>query len=80
MQDRRARVGNCPYRPLSRRARVYQIFYFLIVLISTKKVIIECGKRTLSSNSPLLSWVSLSHDSPLLLCKAFGTPAPSQAI
>ena len=36
MQDRGARVGDCPCRPLPRGARVYQIFYVLIVLILTK--------------------------------------------
>ena len=36
MQDRGARVGDCPCCPLPRGARVYQIFYVLIVLILTK--------------------------------------------
>ena len=36
MQDRGARVGDCPCLPLPRGARVYQIFYVSIVLILAK--------------------------------------------
>ena len=36
VQDRRARVCDCPCRSLPRGARMYQIFYVLIVLISKK--------------------------------------------